>query len=326
MKISFVTTIYRTGKDVEALAGLCFEAAASLDLDCEVVFVNDGSPDDGLEIAAALAQRDHRVVVVDLARNYGQHKALWTGLETASGDLIMMLDGDLEEDPRWAVDFHREMLRTAADVVYGVQIRPKGSLQYRFGRNAFYRMLDITSDFKFPRDVATARLMTRRYVTALLSHQERELFLVGLMHATGFTQSPYRVHKLSISESSYTLPKLMRLFLMAVTSFSIKPLIGVFFSGVILSGLAFLLIIFLIGRFLVTGVSVEGWTSVVAGMMLLNGVTILFVGVLSIYIGTIFLEVKQRPRTIVTRIYRAGKEQGPNKSRRLGDGAHELDG
>ena len=326
MKISFVTTIYRTGKDVVPLADLCFEAADTLGMDCELVFVNDGSPDDGLEIAVALSQRDPRVVVVDLARNYGQHKALWTGLETAGGDIIMMLDGDLEEDPRWAVDFRREMLRAEADVVYGVQTRPKGTPLYRFGRNAFYRMLDVISDFRFPRDVATARLMTRRYLTALLSHHERELFLVGLMHAAGFKQVPFLVNKLSISESSYTLPKLMRLFLMSVTSFSIKPLIGVFFAGLTLSGLAFLLIVFLIGRFLVTGVSVEGWTSVVAGMMLLNGVTILFVGVLSIYIGTIFLEVKQRPRTIIAAIYRSEREHVSRQTHRVGSDAAELDG
>lgn len=326
MKISFVTTIYRTGKDVEPLADLCFEAATALGMDCEVVFVNDGSPDDGLEIAMALAQRDSRVIIVDLARNYGQHKALWTGLETATGDLIMMLDGDLEEDPRWAIDFHREMVRAEADVIYGVQIRPKGRLLYRVGRNSFYRLLDIISDFKFPRDVATARLMTRRYITALLSHHERELFLVGLMHVTGFVQVPYKVNKLSISASSYTFSKLMRLFLMSVTSFSIKPLIGVFFAGLTLSGLAFLLIIFLIGRFLVTGVSVEGWTSVVAGMMLLNGVTILFVGILSIYIGTIFLEVKQRPRTIISRVYRAGGDGVSIARRQPCNDAGELDG
>lgn len=100
-------------------------------------------------MAKSLAESDARVIVVDLSRNFGQHKALWTGMTMASGDFLMILDGDLEEDPRWVKQFFSAMKTNAVDVVYGVQQRPKGNPLYRFCRNGFYRALDIVSDFQF---------------------------------------------------------------------------------------------------------------------------------------------------------------------------------
>lgn len=304
MKISFVTTIYWTANDVKPFVARCLEAAAELNLECEIILVNDGSPDDGLEVAKSLLEKEPRVVLVDLSRNFGQHKALWTGMSIATGDFVMILDGDLEEDPNWMLQFHAVLHENRSDVVYAVQQKPKGNMFYRLCRDGFYKMLNIISDFEFPRDVCTARLMTRRYVEALLSHDERESFLVGLMHVTGFRQTPVTVHKATRSKTTYTFKKLLRLFLMAVTAFSITPLIGVFLSGIALSSAAFLYIIFLVARYFITGVGVPGWTSVMAAVMLFSGVLIFFNGIIAIYIGSIFLEVKRRPRVIISAIYR----------------------
>ncbi|UKJ78096.1 glycosyltransferase family 2 protein [Azospirillum brasilense] len=305
MKISFVTTIYRTADDIEPFAERAAEAARRLGFDHEVVFVNDGSPDNGAAVAVALAERDPSVVVVDLSRNFGQHKALWTGLGIATGDLVMMMDGDLEEDPLWAVDFHQAMVRERADVVYGVQVRPKGNPLYQMCRNAFYSLLGFLSDLDFPRDVTTARLMSRRYIDALLTFDEREIFLVGVMHVTGFRQVPLPVRKEALAPTKYTLRKLLRLFLMAVTAFSIAPLIGVFLTGLAISAGSVLLIAFLVLRYFITGIGVPGWTSVMIGLLLFSGLSMFINGVIAIYIGTIFLEVKRRPRTIITAIHRS---------------------
>lgn len=304
MKLSFVTTIYRTAGDIEPFAERAAEAARRLGFEHEVVFVNDGSPDDGLDVALALAERGPHVVVVDLSRNFGQHKALWTGLGIATGDLVMVMDGDLEEDPLWAVDFHRMLAEKRADVVYGVQIRPKGNPLYQSCRKGFYRLLDILSDLDFPRDVATARLMTRRYVDALLSFEEREIFLVGIMHVAGFRQIPFPIHKESRSPTSYTAKKLLRLFLMAITSFSIAPLIGVFLAGILVSIGALVTIVVLFARYFITGIGVPGWTSVMVALVLFCGFLTFINGLLAIYIGTIFLEVKRRPRAIVASVHR----------------------
>lgn len=305
MKLSFVTTIYRTAADVEPFAARAAEAAKALGFDYEIIFVSDGSPDDGFEIASVLAARDPHVVAVDLSRNFGQHKALWTGIQLAQGDLVAVLDGDMEEDPCWIVRFHQVMQERGADVVYGVQERPKGNALYRLGRNAFYRTLDLLSDLDFPRDVATVRLMSRRYVDALLSFDEREIFLVGIMHVAGFVQVPEIVKKDRRSPTKYSIRRLFRLFLIAVTAFSIAPLIGVFIMGILVSLSAFLYIGYLLIDYFTTGVGVPGWTSVMAGLLLFSGMLTLFNGLIAIYIGAIFLEVKRRPRTIIRSIARA---------------------
>ena len=308
MKISFVTTIYRTAQDIEPFAARAAEAAQQLGFDLEVVFVNDGSPDNGREIAIALAARNPAVVVVDLSRNFGQHKALWTGLGAATGDLLVVMDGDMEEDPLWAMEFHRVLTEQRSDVVYGVQKKPKGNPLYRACRNLFYGLLNVVSDLEFPKDVMTARLMTRRYVDALLSFEEREIFFLGLMHVTGFRQIPIELRKEHRSPTTYTFKKLVRLFLMAITSFSIAPLIGVFVAGIAISFGAFLFICFLVANYYLRGVGVEGWTSVMAAVIMLGGVFTFTNGLIAIYVGTIFLEVKRRPRTIVAAIHRAGPD------------------
>jgi putative glycosyltransferase len=312
ISLSVVTTIYRTADCIEEFHARSVAAAAALGADLETVFVNDGSPDNGLEIAERLAARDPRVVVVDLSRNYGQHKALWTGMLLASGDLVAVLDGDLEEDPAWLVAFDRIRRDRGADVVYGVTEASKGTWVYRLCRGAFYRALDSVTEQRFPRNIATARLMTRRYIEALRQFSEREVVPIGLWSITGFAQIGEPVRKLDRDRTSYTGARLISLFVRALTSFSILPLMLVFAMGMLLSVGAVVYIGYLIFKKFVLGVGVEGWTSVMALQLLIGGLLLFFNGIIAIYVGTIFLEVKQRPRTIVRHITRgAGDGRSP---------------
>src|SRR5215204_3749009 len=185
MKLSIVTTIYRTSGCIVEFHRRCLEVVDRMQVDVETIFVNDGSPDDGLEVATALAKHDPRVVVIDLARNFGQHLALWEGIEQATGDLVAIMDGDLEEDPLWLADFYKTMIDGSWDVVYGIEHAPPRGMLYRAGRRFFYFILNTLSAVSFPENVITARLMSRRYVNAILEFQERELYLGGLLYAAG---------------------------------------------------------------------------------------------------------------------------------------------
>lgn len=304
MKLSIVTTIYQTAACVEPFHAAALEAAEAIGAELETIFVNDGSPDHGLEIAEALARRDSRVVVVDLSRNYGQHKALWTGMLMASGDLIAVLDGDLEEDPRWLISFDQTRRAKSADVVFGVTESGKGSWWYRLCREIFYRALDSVTEQRFPRDIATARLMTRAYVDGLRQFSEREVVPLGVWAIAGFTQVGVPVRKLDRGRTSYDGYRLVSLFVRGLTSFSILPLMFVFIMGMLLSAGAVVYIGYLVFKKFVLGVGVDGWTSLMALQLLIGGILLFFNGVIAIYVGTIFLEVKQRPRTIVRRITR----------------------
>jgi putative glycosyltransferase len=145
--------------------------------------------------------------------------------------------------------------------------------------------------------------MTRRYVDALLSHQEREVFIAGLWHITGFDQRSQVIKKHSTSDTTYTFRSKMSLLVNSVTSFSNAPLVSIFYIGVAISLFALAYIAYLVIHWLFLAKPVSGWTSVMASIWLLGGMVISFIGVVGIYLSKIFLETKRRPYTIVRQIY-----------------------
>ncbi len=309
MLLSVVTTIYRTGPCVVPFFERAALAARELGCELEVVFVNDGSPDDGLATAERAAAEHPGIVVVDLSRNFGQHKALWAGLRAARGDLIAIFDGDLEEDPHLAADFARTLRAQRADVVYSVARDPKGSWAYRRCRALFYRILRGLSGVEFPQNAQTARLMTRRYVDALLQHPEREIFLLGVLHMTGFRQVAVPVDKPQTAPTKYTSRKLFWVALNAVVAFSIFPLLIIFLTGIALSCLTAAFLAVLLATWATRGFGVPGWTTLVALQLISMSVVTLFLGILAVYVGIIFLEVKRRPTPIVRSTLRDGHRE-----------------
>jgi putative glycosyltransferase len=304
MKISVVTPLYKSAAYIDELYRRSVDAIAKTGAAAhEFVFVNDASPQNDLAVATAIAARDGNVKVVDLSRNFGQHRAILTGLEHATGDLVFVMDSDLEEEPEWIAEFHAAMAASGADVVYGVQTAKKHGLFYRMGRRSFYSVLNSLSDVRFPENVVTARLMSRRYVAALLQYREREVFLAGIWHVAGFTQTPAHVAKLDTSPTTYKLSTVAGLFVNAVTAFSTRPLVAISIAGIGLSLAAFAFTSWIVLRKVIWGVAVDGWASVMAATLLIGGLTLFFNGVMAIYIAKIFIEVKQRPRTIVKAVH-----------------------
>lgn len=308
MKISFVTSLYRSAPYIEELCTRSRTAAERLMFDYEVILVNDDSPDDSLAIALSLHARDQCVKVVELARNFGQHKAMMTGLSYADGDLVFLLDSDLEEEPEWIDPFYQELVRQDADVVYGVQKVRRGKWIERLSGEFFYTSMRYLTDQPVPRNIVTARLMRRPYVRALISHREREIFIAGLWQITGFKQVPFVVTKLSHSSTTYNLARKLSITVNAITSFSNRPLVAIFYLGsaiVLLAGAAATV---LIVRVLFLGSLLAGYASIIVSLWLLGGMIIFCLGIIGIYLAKIFTETKQRPYTIVRRYY-AGNEE-----------------
>lgn len=304
MKVSVVTPLYRSGPYVEEFHRRSVAAAKAMGADSyEIIFVDDAGPDDSLERARRVADGDPCVVVIELARNFGQHPATLAGLAHATGDLVYIVDSDLEEQPEWMIPFFGAMQVGDQDVVFGVSQKKKSGYLYSCSRAIFYWTLNLFSTVRFPENICTARLMKRRYVDALLEFGERELFMAGIWHMTGFKQSPMEVVKNGTSPTTYSLGRLIYLFVNAVTAFSTRPLTMISVAGVGLSALAFAYLAVLVIRKLAYNVSVEGWASVMGAVLLIGGLTLFFNGVMAIYIAKIFTEVKQRPRSIVREIY-----------------------
>lgn len=309
MKLSIVATLYQSAPYInEFYERASASAKRMVGDDYEIVLVNDGSPDNSLDLAIRLTEQDSHVVVVDLSRNFGHHKAMMTGLAHAKGELVFLIDSDLEEEPEWLEAFAQQMKQDCCDVVYGVQERRKGNWFERWSGQWFYRLFKALTGLALPENLVTTRLMARRYVDALLCHQEREVFIAGLWHITGFDQRPQVIKKHHTSETTYTFRRKMSLLVNSVTSFSNAPLVSIFYIGVAISLFALAYIVYLVTHWLFLAKSMSGWTSVMASIWLLGGMVISFIGVVGIYLSKIFSETKQRPYTIVRQFYAKQKD------------------
>ena len=229
MKLSIVATLYQSALHLEEFHARAGRAAKALvGNDYEIVLVNDGSPDDSLSIAISLSEADAHVIVVDLSRNFGHHKAMMTGLDYAQGDLVFLIDSDLEEEPELLARFH-EILQTGEhDVVYGVQNKRKGDLFERVSGSLFYTVFNFLAGINLPRNLITVRLMRSNYVNALLAHKEREINISGLWAITGFDQTATHVNKLNNSPTTYSIRHKLSILVNAITSFSNAPLVMIF--------------------------------------------------------------------------------------------------
>ena len=246
MDLSIVTTLYYSAPYLEEFYDRIRAVAEEITDDYEIILVNDGSPDNSLAVALSLHESDERVRIIDLSRNFGQHKAMMIGLSHARGQLIFLIDCDLEEEPELLGKFHSEIKSSDADVVYGVRDMRKGRLFERITGNLFYKLFNLFSSYPVPPNLLNARLMSQRYVSSLVEHRERESFMAGLWAITGFKQVPLVVRKHSKGRSAYTFGRKVSIFVNAITSFSDKPLVFIFYLGcviVLLSSIAALYLV-----------------------------------------------------------------------------------
>ncbi|MCB4756456.1 MAG: glycosyltransferase family 2 protein [Elusimicrobia bacterium] len=311
MELSIVTTLYESTPTLGEFYRRMKGAAEKLTPDYEIIFVIDGSPDDSLSHAVEIQKEDERVVVVDLSRNFGHHRALMTGLSLVRGRKVFMIDSDLEEDPELLHPFNESLERGGADVVFGIQASRKGRLFERLSGWVFYKVFNFLSSIPIPSNVVTVRLMTKRYVDSLLRHHETELFLPGLWQLAGYRQLPLAIEKHDKGRTSYNLARKVRLMTNAITSFSDKPLILIFYTGLLISFCALIYIIRLVTRALFYGIPVPGYASIVVSFWFLGGLTIFFIGVLGIYISKIFLETKGRPYVLIRDVYPPDRRPRP---------------
>ena len=304
MKLSVVATLYRSAPYIlefhQRVSSICKQLVGE---DYEIVLVNDGSPDNSLELALQISEHDNHLIVVDLSRNFGHHKAMMTGLSYAQGNRVFLIDADLEEEPEWLLMFSARMDAETVDVIYGVQRTRKGGWFERWSGLCYYYIINILGGLSLPVNMVTSRLMTRRYVDSLLLHKEREIDIGGLWVITGYSQIPLVVTKQGTSETTYTFGRKVALLVNSITSFSSFPLLLIFYVGLLISAGAALYLLWIVSQWYLISEPVPGWTSIMASIWLLGGIIVISIGTIGIYLSKVFSEVKRRPYTIVRRIY-----------------------
>jgi putative glycosyltransferase len=301
MLISVVTTLYNSSPHVEDFYRRTLEAVRRPGCEIELIFVDDGSSDDSVAKVREFLTRQTPATLVELSRNFGHHRAILTGLSFARGDLVFLIDCDLEEPP----ELFGELLSTLeqagnsgepADVVYAVPRRRKGGFFERVSGALFYRLFNLLSDVRVPNDWMICRLMTARYVRALLAHRERELFLGGLFGITGFRQLAITAEKHHKGSSAWTLRRKLKVALQAVTAFSARPLWLLAGLGTLISIGSAVAILYMIVRVTVFGLPYQsGWASTMVTISFFGGLNLLAIGIVGLYVAQVFAEVKGRP-------------------------------
>ncbi len=304
MKLSIVTTLYCSADYVEEFYRRASIVAKEYVGDAyEIIMVNDGSPDNSLDIAVELAKEDNHLVVIELSRNFGHHKAMMTGVTHAKGEEIFLIDVDLEEEPEWLIPFAGCKKAQSVDVVYGVQTKRKGKFFERCTGYMFYKLFNMLSSVQHPESPTTARLMSKKYVEALSLHKEQAVAFFCLCIVVGFKQVGYEVQKKHSSPTTYSLFKKIKLALTSITSFSDIFLKFIFWLGLGVSFFSVFFIAYIFLNRLLNDVAVLGWASIMLSLWLLSGIILMSVGIIGLYISRIFNETKGRPYTIIRHIY-----------------------
>ena len=307
MTLSVVTTLYKSKTYLEVFLKEIISSIETIEvMDYELIFVNDGSPDDSVEYLLERKKEIPEIKIIDLSRNFGHHYAIQAGLNFASGEYVFLIDNDLETPPSVLVDYYNEIIIDKnLDVVYGYQEARKGNFIEKKAGSVFWVLINKLSDTKIPHNILTERLMTKQYVNELLRLQDANLFMGGMMYWVGFNQKGIPVKKgQRDGASTYSIKRRAELMLQAITSFSGKPLEWLFYIGISISFFSFLFLIYLATQKIIHQDEVQlGWTSIVAINVLILGIISTFLGLIGIYIYKIFRQVQGRPNVIIKKIY-----------------------
>ena len=305
--LSVVSPIYNERESVDELVRRLTLVLSELG-EYEIVLVDDGSTDGSWAALCALAVGDGHVRLLRLSRNFGHQIALTAGLDAARGDAVVLIDGDLQDPPE-VIPQLVDRWREGFDVVYAVRAQRDGESRLRLAAiDLFYRLFRRMSATDIPADTGDFRLLSRRAVDSLARMPERARYLRGMTSWIGFRQTgvAYRRDPRFASASKYPLGKLIRLAADGITSFSIAPIR-------LLTRLGVVMLVFCLGvlgwtlyvRFF-TPNAPQGWTSLLAVILLLGGMQMLGIGIVGQYIARIFEETKQRPLYFVAEAVEAG--------------------
>lgn len=305
LRISVVTTLYYSEKYISEFYNRVSQVLIKITDDYEFIFVNDGSPDNSGDKILALQKNHPNITLIELSRNFGHHQAILTGLQHVNGDYVFLIDCDLEEDPELLNSFWETIRKDQnIDVVYGIQLKRKGNFFERVTGSIFYKILNLVTHFDYPANTLTARLMKRNYVTAVLEFKEKALDVWAIFVLAGFNQIGIPVTKKSKGTSTYTLTRKIKMSIEIMTSLSHRPLYSIFFVGVIWVCISTVNIAIILVKKWLYGAEIEGWASIMASLWLIGGVIIFLLGLIGIYLSKIFLEIKNRPLSIIKTIHR----------------------
>ena len=306
LSVDLVIPVFNEQEVISAFHQQLSEAIAGLPYRFGIIYVDDGSQDRTSQLLAEIAEKDERVSTIELSRNFGHQAALTAGLDVAEGDYVISLDGDGQHPPQMIGEMVRLAQSSGYDIVLMQRIEENDLTPFKRRTSGwFYRLINRIGETQIVPGAADFRLMSRSVVQALRSMPEYSRFLRGMVNWMGFRSIilPYTQPPRLAGTSKYTLKKMLSLAAQAIFSFSLVPLYIAISIGVLFLVLAVLEAIYVLS-FWVTGNQAglaPGWSSLMFMLLIVGGTLMIALGLIGIYIGYIFQEVKRRPIYLVRR-------------------------
>lgn len=270
--------------------------------DYEIIFVNDGSKDKTLELLTEIANKNEKVKILSFSRNFGHQAAVTAGLRYVTGDVILIIDADLQDPPELIPDMLK-LWEEGNEVIYGERKSREGESKFKlFTASMFYKTLNALSDVDIPKNTGDFRLVDRKVVDTVNAMPEHNKFLRGLFSWVGYKQYAFKYERKErfAGETKYPLKKMLKLAADGIIGFSTKPLKLLGGLGIISIFISFLILIYALLSFIFSWNNLtEGWTSLMVAITFFAGVQLLSVWILSEYIGRIYDETKKRPEYII---------------------------
>lgn len=298
-EISVVIPVYKSPESLTELHKRLIFTLKKIVKSYEIIFVNDGSPMNDWEIIKDLASKDKNVKGINLSRNFGQHNAITAGLENCCGDVIVVMDCDLQDKPE-DIEILYIKYKEGFDLVLGSRKRSGDNILKKLFSKTFYKILSYLTETEQDSSIGNFGVYNRKVINAVLSMNDYIKYFPTMVMWTGFNKTTVEVeHSNRIySNTSYNLKKLIKLALGTIISFSDKPLRLVINLGLIISFSAVFFGIYNLIQYYYGNIKVSGWASIIISIWFLSGIIIFVLGIVGIYAGKIFEKVKQRPNYI----------------------------
>ena len=299
--LSVVAPIFNEGPVVKEFVKQVTEVLTSQVLDYEVILVDDGSTDDSWKYIESAANENKKIVALKLSKNFGHHYAITAGLHNSAGQWVVVMDSDLQDRPEVIPDLLKKA-QEGFDVVFVSRQQRPESLVYKLSQKIFYVILRSLSGIDFDSTQANFSIISRKVVEAFMIFPENARFYGSTIKWLGFSRSSIEAsHGSRFSgKSSYTLKKRINLALDIILSFSDRPLKFAVGFGLAMSIISLILSIWIFARAYIWGFSVLGWSSLIVSIFFTSGVLLIVLGIIGIYLGRIFREVKSRPLYIIS--------------------------
>lgn len=299
--ISVVIPLYKCSSSVNVLYDRLVKTLDPLTNDkFEIIFVNDASPENDWEVVRLCAKTDERVVGINLSRNFGQHCAITAGLDYVAGDWIVIMDGDLQDQPEEIEKLYNKA-QTGFDVVVGKRTDRQDKIFKRLTSKAFYMVFNYLTDQKLDNRIANFGIYSKQVIGSVKQYREKDRSVGLLISLVGFNRAEIDINHSSRPSgfSGYSFSKRLNLALDHILSHSNKPLFLSVKGGFILSVFSSMYAVWLILRFFLWGNIANGWTSLMVSLFFLSGVMVSVIGMVGLYVGKTYDQVKNRPLFIV---------------------------